>query len=269
MAAGGERRMLFDIRGKRKHVVRVVYAILALLMGASLFLVVGPVNIGSLLGNQTTSSNSAQIFEERAERLERELRKRPHDEVLMLALARARLAAGGAQVEADPTTGQPIVPPTARGEFEKGAQAWHRYLKQVGGEPNPTVAFSVAKTFFTLAASSSSYEELFENLGEAAAAERLVVAARPSVNSLTTLAEFEYLAGNSAAARKTTKKAEGLATSKTEKKEIAKLAKEKGKVGKELQKSAKAAAKAEKGKAKERLENPLGGLGTGTSVPGG
>ncbi len=44
--ADGERRMLFDIRGRRKHVVRVVYAILALLMGASLFLVVGPFNIG-------------------------------------------------------------------------------------------------------------------------------------------------------------------------------------------------------------------------------
>ena len=43
--------MLFDIRGRRKHVVRVVYAILALLMGASLFLVVGPFSIGSLVGN--------------------------------------------------------------------------------------------------------------------------------------------------------------------------------------------------------------------------
>ena len=41
--------MVFDIRGRRKHVVKVVYAILALLMGASLFLVVGPVNIAGLL----------------------------------------------------------------------------------------------------------------------------------------------------------------------------------------------------------------------------
>ena len=77
MASGGERRMLFDIRGKRKHVVRVVYAILALLMGASLFLVVGPVNIGSLLGNSNTATETTKIFEERAERLERELRKDP------------------------------------------------------------------------------------------------------------------------------------------------------------------------------------------------
>jgi hypothetical protein len=75
--ADGERRMLFDIRGRRKHVIRVVYAILALLMGTSLFLVVGPVNIGQLLGNSTTTSNSTGIFDEEAERIEERLRGRP------------------------------------------------------------------------------------------------------------------------------------------------------------------------------------------------
>ena len=58
--------MVFDIRGRRKHVVRVVYAILALLMGASLFLVVGPVNLGSLFGASNSVSNSASLFEEQA-----------------------------------------------------------------------------------------------------------------------------------------------------------------------------------------------------------
>ena len=67
--ADGERRMVFDIRGRRKHVVRVVYAILALLMGASLFLVVGPFNIGNLVGNGS-STNASQILNEQAERIE-------------------------------------------------------------------------------------------------------------------------------------------------------------------------------------------------------
>ena len=50
MAQGGkEHRMVFDIRGRRKHVVKVVYAVLAVLMGASLFLVVG----------RSTSANSS------------------------------------------------------------------------------------------------------------------------------------------------------------------------------------------------------------------
>jgi hypothetical protein len=265
--ADGERRMLFDIRGRRKHVIRVVYAILALLMGTSLFLVVGPVNLGQLVGNSSTSTtSSSEIYEERAEAIERKLRKSPDDETLLLALTRARLSAGEAQVEVDPTTNQPIVKAEARAQFEQGTEAWHRYLKQVKGEPNPTVAFLVGRSFFSLAATSPEYEEVFENLDEAAAAQRLVVAARPSVNSLTTLAEWEYLAGDFAAADKVVARAKGMTTSKSAKKAIENLAKERRKIGKELQKGAKAAAKAEKGKGKESLENPLGGLGGSTSV---
>ena len=55
--ADGERRMLFDIRGRRKNVVKVVYGILAVMMGASLFLVVGPVNLGS--DRKSTRLNSS------------------------------------------------------------------------------------------------------------------------------------------------------------------------------------------------------------------
>src|SRR6476646_7454666 len=108
--ADGERRMLFDIRSKRRHVVKVVYAILALLMGASLFLVVGPVNVGSLIGNSgSTSGSAATIYEERAEGLERKLRKNPDDEVLLLALTRARVGSATGHLEEDPTTREPIV----------------------------------------------------------------------------------------------------------------------------------------------------------------
>src|SRR5438309_10509632 len=96
--------MGFDIRGRRKHVVRVVYAILALLMGASLFLVVGPVSIGSLFG--TSSSTSAgKIDLEQAERIETRLRREPNNEALMLSLARTRILAGGATSETDHETG--------------------------------------------------------------------------------------------------------------------------------------------------------------------
>ncbi|HEX7293467.1 MAG TPA: hypothetical protein VF259_02880, partial [Solirubrobacterales bacterium] len=65
MAKDGERRMLFDTRGRRRHVIRVVYAVLALLMGASLFLVVGPFNLGEL-GGSGASSSANEVLEERA-----------------------------------------------------------------------------------------------------------------------------------------------------------------------------------------------------------
>ena len=42
--------------GRRKHVVKVVYAILALLMGLSLFLVVGPASIGDLFGSEDAAA---------------------------------------------------------------------------------------------------------------------------------------------------------------------------------------------------------------------
>ena len=70
--------------GKRKHVVRVVYAILALLMGASLFLVVGPVNIGELLGDASSTTSASKVLDEQAERIERRLAKNPKNEALLL-----------------------------------------------------------------------------------------------------------------------------------------------------------------------------------------
>ena len=91
MASGrNERRMVFDIRGRRRHVVKFVYAILALLMGASLFLVVGPVNIGSLLGTSRGTSSAASGLEEQAARVEHRLLKSPEDPDLLLSLTRAR-----------------------------------------------------------------------------------------------------------------------------------------------------------------------------------
>ena len=87
MASSGERRLVFDTRGKRKHVVRVVYAILALLMGGSLFLVVGA-GQHRLAARQLEQLQQRQprCFDEQAERIERRLAKRP----------RRRTAAAGA-----------------------------------------------------------------------------------------------------------------------------------------------------------------------------
>ena len=72
---GNERRMVFDIRGRRKYAVKVVYAILAVLMAASLFLVVGPLNIGEIFNSGGGSSEVAKPALEQAERIERKLRR--------------------------------------------------------------------------------------------------------------------------------------------------------------------------------------------------
>lgn len=270
MAQGGERRMLFDIRGRRKHVIRVVYAILALLMGGSLFLVVGPVNLASLIGNSNNASSETQkLFQERAERIEKELRKNPNDEAKELALIRTRLQAGQAIASADQNQGQ-APGAEAREEFEAATTAWDAYEKQAGAEASPTVAQLVAQAWVFLAETSAAdFEAAFESLEEAGRVQKVYAKAKPSASSYTTLALYQLIIGNFKEGNASGKEAEKLATSKQQRKEVEKALKGARKQGKKNLKTKKEVAKAEKGKGKESLENPFGGLGssTGSSLP--
>jgi hypothetical protein len=267
MASSGERRMVFDTRGRRKHVIRVVYAILALLMGASLFLVVGPVNIGALIGNQSSGGSAAQVYEEQAERIERRLAKEPNSEDLLLALTRARIGAGSAQVEpAESATGRPVVPVEARRQFEAAEASWQRYLKQAGGEPSATAAQLVAQTYFRLAEASTSIGDAVENIAKATAAQQLGAAQQPTLGSLSTLAIYQYYNGEFAAAEKTTKQAAAKASSKAEGKTVENQLKLYRKHGEEFQKQKKQLQKAEKEAGKEKLTNPFNGLGSTTGA---
>jgi len=267
MASSGERRLVFDTRGKRKHVVRVVYAILALLMGGSLFLVVGPVNIGALLGGSSSSGSASKLFEEQAERLEGRLVKTPDDEQLLLALTRARINSGNAQIEVVSETEVPTVGPEARRELEAGYEAWSRYLKHAK-EPSPTAAQLVAGTFFRLAESSSGLLESEENVAKAAKAQRVAAEQSPSLGSLSTLAIYQYFNSEFAAGDKTAKQAAAKSSSKAEAKNIEKQLAEFRKRGKEFEKQKKELAKAQKEAGKEQLQNPLGLNGTSAGSVG-
>lgn len=250
--------MLFDIRGRRKHVVRVVYAILALLMGASLFLVVGPVNIGGLIGN-STSTEASKVLDEQAERVEAKLRREPNNPNLWLALARTRVAAGNALVEANPQTGEPVVNAEAKQDFDRATEAWNLYLGKSDGEANPSAALLIANTYFTMARSGIAVEEIAADLDGAAAAQRLAVKARPSVGLLTTLATYEYFTGNFKAADKAGEEAKNKATGQ-EKKQVEEQLTEYRQRGKQWAAEKKRAAKVEKEQGKESLQNPFGGL---------
>jgi hypothetical protein len=261
MASSGERRMVFDTRGRRKHVIRVVYAILAILMGASLFLVVGPVNIGALIGNQSSGSSAAQVFDEQSERIERRLAKDPTDEALLLALLRARIGAGNAEVEVNSSTGERTVTAEAKADFESALLAWNLYLKQAGGEPSASAAQLVARSFFELAESSFGVGEAVENVAKATAAQRIAAEQLPNLGTLSTLAIYQYFNGEFAGGDKTTKRAAAKATSKAEGKNIEKQLVEYRKNSKEFEKQKKQQAKVEKEAGEEKLTNPFGGLG--------
>jgi len=252
--------MLFDTRGRRRHVIRVVYATLALLMGASLFLVVGPFSIADIF-NTASSTSPAAVLDEQAERTEAKLRTEPDNADLLLSLTRTRIAAGNAQSEVNPETGQSFLTSEGREDLILASEAWNRYLKATD-EPNPSGALLMAGAYFSLAESGgTSLEEVEESIEDAASAQRIAAEMRPSVGSLTNLAIYEYFANDFAAGDEAGKKAKEKAP-KAEVKELEKQLAEFRQRGKAWEAQKKEAAKTEKEQGKEALQNPLGGLGS-------
>jgi len=250
--------MLFDIRGRRKHVIRVVYAILALLMGASLFLVVGPFNIANLIGGSATTETT-KVLVEQAERAEAKAARNTGNPNLLIPVVRTRIAAGNAQAEANPQTGTLLLTPEANENYEAAVQAWKIYLKEEEN-PSPSAAALMAGTFFTIAENAGAVEPIEKAIADAARAQRIAAEAQPSIGTLTNLARYEYFDGDFAAGDRASKEAQAKASA-AQVKEIKKQMAEFRKTAQSWQTQKKTAAKAESERGKESLENPFGGLG--------
>lgn len=272
MANSGERRMVFDIRGRRKRVVQVTYAILAFLMAASLFFVVGPVNFDSLLGNSSGSSNGSAVFDDQAQRIERQLVRDPNNEALLVQLTRARYNAANSQLQVDPSTGQLTgVPQSALADFNKSGAAWQRYLSTKPKPPDPNIAQLESLAFFYLAATSSSGLDVKTNLAAAQRAQAIYAKAKPSLNSYVVLARYSFLAGDFKGGEAAGKRAESLATG-SQRTAVKGAVAQYRNLGAQIQKQIKASAKAQGAAGKQALQNPLGGLsgggsGLGSSAP--
>ncbi len=262
MAKGDQHRMVFDIRGRRKNVVKVVYAILAILMGLSLFLVTGSASLTDLFGGGSSGGSLSSNFDDQAAKLEAQLRKQPQNEDLWLSLTRTRYSAGNALLVVDSSTGQQQVTPEARAQFKKADGAWASYLKLDPQPPNPNVAQLAANAIFALAQTSTTAPEAEGYLKRAAAAQKVVAEARPSVGAYSNLAYYSYAALDFAqgdeAAKKAVAEAPG-AQGKQVKQSLASIRKQ----AKKFEAQQKIAAKVQQGQGKKQLENPLGGLAGG------
>lgn len=259
MASSGERRMLFDTSGRRKRVIQVVYAALALLMGGSLFLVIGPFNLAELVGDSSsTSGNASKVFEEQIERTERRLAEEPRNEDLLLALTRAQINAGNSRIPPVAEGETATVPAEARDEFQAASETWNQYLKVAGDDPSPTVALLLGQTFFQVAESSSSLNQSIESIARATKAQEIAVEERPNVNTLSTLAIYRYFNGEYAAGDKTMKKAAALTGSKAGEEGLEKQLAEYRTNSKQFDRQKKELAKVERQANKEQLQNPLG-----------
>lgn len=264
MAQGSkEHRMLFDIRGRRRHVVKVVYAILAVLMAASLFLVTGAINLNSILGTASSSGSATKSLEEQAERIEAKLAKSPEDEDVLLNLTRTRVNIANTMITNGAGESQDGVEEVKQ-QLALASEDWSKYLK-VADEPSPGLAIQVQPALFQLAELSTSGPEAMENLLAANEAQEIVAEARPNLNSLSTLAINQAFIQEFKAAEQSLEEATKFASNKFQREslenqfeEIEKNARE---FGRNLE-AEEAAAKSEStGGGKEGGGNPLSGLG--------
>jgi hypothetical protein len=271
MAQGSkEHRMVFDIRGRRGRVVKVVYAILAILMGLSLFLVTGALNVGSILGTSSSGESATKSLEEQATRIEAKLVKTPEDEDMLLNLTRTRINVANTMITNGAGESQSGFE-EVKHELALASEDWSKYLN-AAAEPSAGLAIQVAPAMFQLAEISSSGEESLENVKVATEAQEIVAATRPSLNSLSTQAIYQAFSQEYKVANKSVEEAIKFAHTKFEReqlenkyKEVEESAKEFGK-NLEAEKASKQSSKSSGGK--ETLENPLNsGLG-GTSLGG-
>jgi DNA repair exonuclease SbcCD ATPase subunit len=258
----GERQMLFDIRGRRKNVVKVVYAILAVLMGLSLFLLAGP-GVSGIFDSST--SNTGEQFEDQAAKIERQLRKDPENPDLLLALTRQRIYAGNALASINPETGEILQTAESRQQLQQASDSWSKYLAATD-EPSSGGAQVAANALFSLAQTSATGSELEGNIDAAAEAQQIVAEARPSLGSLSTLAIYRFFAFEYAAAKKAGAEALALASSKFERENLENQLEEIEKNSRSLEKQLEEYEKATAGQGKESLQNPLGGLSGETSL---
>lgn len=277
MAKGDkEHQMLFDLRGKRRNVVKVVYATLAVLMGLSLFLVIGGFNIAELFNSGNASGNAAEPFEEQSERLEVKLKKEPQNPDLLLALTRAQINTGNAQVDVE-ENGEQVMTLESAQSYQQANDTWNKYLKATD-EPAPGLAQLMAPALLKLAETSRSLPEARRIMVEGAEALEIVAEQRPSINSYSTLAYYMFFTGDFAAAEQAVGKAKSLASGKPEREaidqqlvEIRKRARQFDGEVKKAEQQAKAGGGSGGGEAapEEALpegESPLGGaLGGGLS----
>jgi tetratricopeptide (TPR) repeat protein len=187
--------MLFDLKGRRKNVIKVTYLILAILFGGGLVLFGVGSNqvqgglVDAILGNDSGSDTSA--FEDQVTRAERAVRIRPKDERGWLALARAEYNLAVSGDNFDRTTG---FKKGALDELEKAAQAWERYLRLDPKRPDAGTATLMVQAYAALIQFGPESSAL-DRFQQAAKTQRIVAEERPSPIAYYQLAAIYYAIG--------------------------------------------------------------------------
>jgi tetratricopeptide (TPR) repeat protein len=257
--------MLFDLKGKRKRLVQVVYLGLAILFGGGLVLFgVGGNTSGGLIdafkgGGGGSSSDSA--FNDVIVKAERRAARNPQDPEARLAVVRAQFNLAASPAGSDAQTG--ALTDKGQQAIIEVTQNWERYLKLHPKKIDPSGATSAALAYGAL-----------QEYGKAVKAQKASVKERPSANGYFQLADFSYRAGDVKAGDAAAKEAVRR-TPSDQRNTVRSLIKDLKKQGRQIVKAVAAQKKAQKKAGKEQGEpgtnfGPLpgqGAAGQGSATP--
>jgi tetratricopeptide (TPR) repeat protein len=179
--------MLFDIRGRRRNVVKVVYVVLALLLGGGLVLFgIGGDTSGGLVDaitNQSGGDTSDDRFAKREAAALAKTKATPSAAPAWAELARARfqLAGQGEFFDAEKGT----FSEKGNAKLRGAKQAWEKYLSLEPDPPDERLARLMVQAFDALGDAEG-----------AARAQEVVAEANPeNANVYAQLAALSYAAG--------------------------------------------------------------------------
>jgi len=253
--------MLFELGGKRKRFIQVIYVFLALLLAIGLVgLGIGGSANGGIfdaLGLTDSGSSGSTQFDDQIDNANEKLQADPEDTQALLTLARYQYLKGQQSLETD-DQGQPtVVTDDSISAWEDATDAWERYLDSLakGDKANADVAGLITQAYSGLAQTEDDpqvFTRQFENGAEAAF---IVAEARPSVNSWLQAAAFAYYSGDAKKGEEAGKKAlaeANQADRQAVNQQLEQLSKTGEAIAKQLKKT---------GPTEQDLENPLAPLG--------
>jgi hypothetical protein len=201
--------MLFDIRGRRKRVIQVIYVGLAVLMGGGLiFFGIGGGTNGGLfdaIGIGGDGGSSDPQFDNRIERAEEDLAANPKDEKALLALAETHYLKAQTALEVD-DQGRQTITDEAKSEYADAIDAWETYLDTKPKDPDDSTAALILNAYlFTTTTDDlpSDFEDKVQGAYEAA---KVVADAQPSFGTYLQLTQAALYAGEDEVAKQAEKK---------------------------------------------------------------
>ena len=181
--------MLFDLRGSgRRRTVKIVYILLAVLMGGGLVLF-GIGGGGALPGGLVDAitqggsggDDSADRFTQQEQDATAKARANPTDAAAWAAVARARFNLANSGENVDQNTAN--YTDAGAAQLRAAGRAWQEHVKLAKGNPDPNVASLMVQAYAGLG-----------DLEQATAAQEIIAEDRDSAGAYATLAQLAYQA---------------------------------------------------------------------------